>query len=84
MSSLTINKIIKDIEVKKLKDLYGEFNNVIELISKFIIKKNLILYGGLVINYYYLKNIAFIKSIQLMTTIVFLKIPSKMLMNLRI
>jgi hypothetical protein len=50
MSSLTINKIIKDIEVKKLKDLYGEFNNVIELISKFIIKKNLILYGGLVIN----------------------------------
>ena len=39
MSSLTINKIIKDIEVKKLKDLYDEFNKVIELISKFIIKK---------------------------------------------
>ena len=31
MSSLTINKIIKDIEVKKLKELYSEFNNVIKL-----------------------------------------------------
>lgn len=50
MSSITINKIIKDIEIKKLKDLYSEYNNVIKLISKFIIKKNLILYGGLVIN----------------------------------
>jgi hypothetical protein len=50
MSSITINKIIKDIEIKKLKDLYSEYNSVIKLISKFIIKKNLILYGGLVIN----------------------------------
>ncbi len=50
MSSITINKIIKEIEIKKLKDLYSEYNNVIKLISKFIIKKNLILYGGLVIN----------------------------------
>ncbi len=50
MSSITINKIIKEIEIKKLKNLYSEYNNVIKLISKFIIKKNLILYGGLVIN----------------------------------
>jgi hypothetical protein len=46
----SINKIVKEIEIKKLKELYNEFNVVIELISKFIIKKKLILYGGFVIN----------------------------------
>lgn len=39
MSSITINKIIKDIEIRKLKELYTEYNSVIKLISKFIIKK---------------------------------------------
>jgi len=46
----SINKIVKEIEIKKLKDLYNEYNDVINLISKFIIKKKLILYGGFVIN----------------------------------
>lgn len=46
----SISKIVKEIEIKKLKELYDEFNEVINLISKFIIKKRLILYGGFVIN----------------------------------
>jgi hypothetical protein len=46
----SISKIVKEIEIKKLKELYDEFNEVINLISKFIIKKKLILYGGFVIN----------------------------------
>jgi hypothetical protein len=46
----SIGKIVKEIEIKKLKELYDEFNDVISLISKFIIKKKLILYGGFVIN----------------------------------
>ena len=46
----SISKIVKEIEVKKLKELYQEFNDVITLISNFIIKKKLILYGGFVIN----------------------------------
>jgi len=62
MSSLTINKIIKDIEIKKLKELYTEYNSVIKLISKFIIKKNLILYGGLVINLILPKKYRFYKE----------------------
>ena len=62
MSSITINKIIKDIEIKKLKELYTEYNSVIKLISKFIIKKNLILYGGLVINLILPKKYRFYKE----------------------
>ncbi len=62
MSSITINKIIKDIEIKKLKELYTEYNSVIKLISKFIIKKNLILYGGLVINLIMPKKYRFYKE----------------------
>jgi len=46
----SISKIVKEIEIKKLKELYNEYNEVINLISKFIIKKKLILYGGFVIN----------------------------------
>ena len=38
-----IDKIIKEIEDKKLKNVYHEYNDVIKLISKFIIKKKLIL-----------------------------------------
>ena len=37
----SISKIVKEIEVKKLKELYQEFNDVITLISNFIIKKKL-------------------------------------------
>jgi hypothetical protein len=46
----SLDKIIKNIETNKLKKIYKEFNAVIKTISKFVIKKNLILYGGLVIN----------------------------------
>ena len=49
-SAQKIDKIIKDIEVNKLKNVYNEYNDVIKLISNFIIKKKLILYGGFVIN----------------------------------
>jgi hypothetical protein len=49
-SEYKIDKIIKEIEEKKLKNVYNEYNDVINLISKFIIKKKLILYGGFVIN----------------------------------
>jgi len=45
-----IDKIIKEIEENKLKSVYNEYNDVIKLISSFIIKKKLILYGGFVIN----------------------------------
>ena len=45
-----INDIIYKIEEKQLRLLYHEFEKVINIISKFIIKKKLILYGGLVIN----------------------------------
>ena len=39
ISEHKIDKIIKEIEVKKLKGVYHEYNEVINLISKFIIKK---------------------------------------------
>lgn len=61
-NNTSINKIIKEIEHKKLKQLYNEFNNVIELISKFIIKKKLILYGGFVINLILPKKYKFYKE----------------------
>ena len=77
MSSITINKIIKDIEIKKLKDLYSEYNNVIKLISKFIIKKNLILYGGLVINLLLPKKHRFYKEYTINDYDCFSKNPIK-------
>jgi hypothetical protein len=46
----SLDKIVKNIEENKLKKIYKEFNAVIKIISKFVISKNLILYGGLVIN----------------------------------
>jgi hypothetical protein len=49
-SAYKIDKIIKEIEENKLKSVYNEYNDVIKLISSFIIKKKLILYGGFVIN----------------------------------
>ena len=50
MSSNAIDNIINEIEEKQLKTVYNEFNNVINIISRFVVKKKLILYGGLVIN----------------------------------
>lgn len=46
----SLKNIIRNIEANKLKKIYNEFNSVIKTISKFVIRKNLILYGGLVIN----------------------------------
>lgn len=57
-----IDKIIKEIEVKKLKNVYHEYNDVIKLISKFIIKKKLILYGGFVINVILPQKLRFYKD----------------------
>lgn len=57
-----IDKIIREIEVKKLKTVYHEYNDVIKLISKFIIKKKLILYGGFVINIILPKKLRFYKD----------------------
>ena len=57
-----IDKIIKDIEVNKLKNVYNEYNDVIKLISTFIIKKKLILYGGFVINIILPKKLRFYKD----------------------
>ena len=57
-----IDKIIKEIEDKKLKNVYHEYNDVIKLISKFIIKKKLILYGGFVINVILPQKLRFYKD----------------------
>ena len=57
-----IDRIIREIEVKKLKGDYHEYNDVINLISKFIIKKKLILYGGFVINAILPKKLRFYKD----------------------
>ena len=57
-----IDKIIRDIEVNKLKNVYNEYNDVIKLISTFIIKKKLILYGGFVINIILPKKLRFYKD----------------------
>ena len=61
-SEYKIDKIIKEIEVNKLKNVYNEYNNVITLISKFIIRKKLILYGGFVINVILPKKLRFYKD----------------------
>lgn len=62
ISSVKIEKIIKEIEDKKLKNVYNEYNDVINLISKFIIQKKLILYGGFVINIILPKKLRFYKD----------------------
>ena len=73
----SINKIVKEIEIKKLKELYKEFNVVIELISKFIIKKKLILYGGFVINLILPKKHRFYKEYTINDYDCFSKNPIK-------
>jgi hypothetical protein len=57
-----IDKIIREIEMKKIKTAYNEYNDVIKLISKFIIKKKLIIYGGFVINAILPKHLRFYKD----------------------
>jgi hypothetical protein len=61
-SEYKIEKIIREIEEKKLRNVYNEYNDVINLISSFIIKKRLILYGGFVINIILPKKLRFYKD----------------------
>lgn len=46
----TLNKIVAELEVRKLKKTYLENKDIIDIVSDFIIKKELLLYGGLTIN----------------------------------
>jgi hypothetical protein len=62
MSSDAIDNIIGKIEEKQLKTVYKEFNNVINIISRFVVRKKLILYGGLVINLALPKKYRFYKD----------------------
>lgn len=62
MSSDAIDNIIDKIEEKQLKTVYKEFNNVINIISSFVVRKKLILYGGLVINLALPKKYRFYKD----------------------
>ena len=62
MTSNAIDNIVNKIEEKKLKSIYKEYSNVIDIISRFVIKKKLILYGGLVINLALPKKYRFYKD----------------------
>jgi len=77
MSSDAIDDIINKIEGKKLRIVYNEFNDVINIISKFVIRKNLILYGGLVINLALPKKYRFYKDYTINDYDCFSKNPYK-------
>ena len=62
MTSNSIDNIINKIEEKKLNSIYKEYSNVIDIISRFVINKKLILYGGLVINLALPKKYRFYKD----------------------
>jgi len=57
-----IESIVNNIEINKLKKVQIEFDDVIKIISQFIISKSLILYGGLVINLILPKKLRFYKD----------------------
>jgi len=57
-----IESIVNNIEIAKLKKVQIEFDDVINIISKFIVSKSLILYGGLVINLVLPKKLRFYKD----------------------
>jgi hypothetical protein len=61
----TINSIVKNIEILKLKKLYEEYKTLFDIVSKFIIKKHLLLYGGLTINMMLPKKYKFYKDYTL-------------------
>lgn len=77
MSSDAIDNIINEIEGNKLRIVYNEFNDVINIISKFVIKKKLILYGGLVINLALPKKFRFYKDYTINDYDCFSKNPYK-------
>jgi hypothetical protein len=66
MSRLSrLNDLIQQIEVMKLKKMYEENEDLFKMISKFIIKKHLLLYGGLTINLLLPKKYRFYKDYTL-------------------
>lgn len=77
MSSDTIDNIIDKIEEKQLKIVYKEFNKVIDIISRFVVRKKLILYGGLVINLVLPKKHRFYKDYTINDYDCFSKSPMK-------
>lgn len=77
MSSDSIDNIINKIEEKQLKSVYAEFSNVINIISRFVVKKKLILYGGLVINLALPKKHRFYKDYTINDYDCFSKNPMK-------
>jgi hypothetical protein len=48
--SNSIDKIIKDIEIYKMKKMFEEYKHLFDIVGQFIISKKLLLYGGLTIN----------------------------------
>jgi hypothetical protein len=66
MSRLSrLNDLIQQIEIAKLKKMYEENQELFDMISKFIIKKKLMLYGGLTINLLLPKKYRFYKDYTL-------------------
>jgi len=65
MSSTYINNIVDEIEENKIKKQYEDNKDLLEEVSKFIIKKKLILYGGLTINLILPKMYRFYKEFSL-------------------
>lgn len=64
-TSYKLNDLIQQIEIIKLKKMYEENQDLFEMISKFIIKKQLMLYGGLTINLLLPKKHRFYKDYTL-------------------
>lgn len=75
--SKAIDGIVEKIEDEQMKILYKEFNDVIEIVSKFIIRKKLILYGGLVINLALPRKYRFYKEFTINDYDCFSKTPLK-------
>ena len=65
MSSSYIENLVDKIEENKLKQQYEENKGLLEEVSNFIIKKKLILYGGLTINLILPKKYRFYKEFSL-------------------
>jgi len=65
MSSSLIENLVDKIEIEKLNKLYEDNKDLLEEVSKFIIKKKLILYGGLTINLILPKKYRFYKEFSL-------------------
>jgi hypothetical protein len=63
--SSTIEKVVKDIEIHKMKKMHKEYKGLFDVVGEFIIKQKLLLYGGLTINLLLPKNSRFYKEYTL-------------------